>query len=779
MEQQVILTLAILSAAILLFVTEWLRIDLIALLVLSALALVGLVTPEEALSGFSNPAVVTMWAIFIISGGLSKVGVASKIGNLLLRFSGSGERRLIVLIMLTSGLLSGFMNNIGVAALLLPVVMDIARSIRRRPSKLLLPLAYGSLLGGMITQIGTPPNILISNALAENGLQPFGMFDYSPIGLIVLLVGILFMALIGRHLLPERESNTAIAVTSSELVSMYDLQERMYMLRLPKNSTLDGHSLGESRLGSILGINIAAIIRDGELNLAPLPADRLRSWDQLLVTGKLDQLIDFQGHSYVQLEDQSLPIDQVTSKEITFAELELTTEFPHRGQNLLQIDFRSRYRAVVLSIWQNGEPRLGAVDSHPLQGGDKLLVLGYQGDIADIKAAAGFRFHDLQESRRDWLEQHLMALNIPADSTLVGKSLAESHLSDAFGLAVLGIVREDKTHLMPSAADRLQANDRLYVRGESGNLLALDDMQDIQVYADKQLDLSLLESDQVGVVEAMLSPHTRLEGKTLHQLHFREKYGLNVLAIWRGGKPYRLDLRYRKLRLGDALLLHGPRRKLKMLATDPDFLVLAEEIQEEPRSKKIPLALLIMAGVLVPVILGWLPIYISAIAGAALMILTGCLNMDEAYRFIDWRAVFLMAGMLPLGIAMEKTGTAQFLAGGVIALVGDLGPLAVLAAVFLLTSLASQVMPNAAAAVLLFPIALNTASNLNISPYPLMMTVAVSASAAFLSPVAHAANVLIMGPGGYRFRDYLRVGFPLTLVVMAVVLLVLPIFWPL
>jgi len=216
-----------------------------------------------------------------------------------------------------------------------------------------------------------------------------------------------------------------------------------------------------------------------------------------------------------------------------------------------------------------------------------------------------------------------------------------------------------------------------------------------------------------------------------------------------------------------------------MLASDPDFLVLAEEIQEEPRLKKIPLALLIMAAVLVPVILGWLPIYISAIAGAALMILTGCLNMDEAYRFIDWRAVFLMAGMLPLGIAMENTGTAQFLAGGVIALVGDLGPLAILAAVFILTSLASQVMPNAATAVLLFPIALNTAANLGISPYPLMMTVAVSASAAFLSPVGHAANVLILGPGGYRFRDYLRVGIPLTLVVLAVVLLVLPIFWPL
>lgn len=216
-----------------------------------------------------------------------------------------------------------------------------------------------------------------------------------------------------------------------------------------------------------------------------------------------------------------------------------------------------------------------------------------------------------------------------------------------------------------------------------------------------------------------------------------------------------------------------------MLASDADFLVLAEDIQEEPKRKKMPLALLILAGVLIPTILGWLPIYISAIVGAALMVLTGCLTMDEAYRFIEWKAVFLIAGMLPLGIAMEQTGTARFLAEGVISLVGPLGPMAILAALFILSTLASQIMPNAAAAVLLAPIALTTAADMGISPYPLMMAVAISASAAFLSPVAHPSNVLVLGPGGYRLRDYLKVGIPLTLLVMVVTLLVLPIFWPL
>ena len=270
----------------------------------------------------------------------------------------------------------------------------------------------------------------------------------------------------------------------------------------------------------------------------------------------------------------------------------------------------------------------------------------------------------------------------------------------------------------------------------------------------------------MGLVEVVLSPRTTLAGKTLRQIHFRDKYGLSVLAIWREGRAYRSNLRDMALRFGDALLLYGPRERLQVLGAEPDFLVLTEAAQEAPRLNKAPIALLIMAAVLTPVILDWLPIAIAAVAGVVLMVLTRCLTMEEAYRSIEWKAVFLIAGMLPLGIAMEQTGAASFLAEGMVGLVGPLGPLAVMAGLFLLAALASQVMPNPAVAVLLAPIALNTANDLGISPYPLMMAVAVSASAAFLSPVGHSANVLVMGPGGYRFSDYTKVGIPLTLVVL-------------
>jgi len=324
----------------------------------------------------------------------------------------------------------------------------------------------------------------------------------------------------------------------------------------------------------------------------------------------------------------------------------------------------------------------------------------------------------------------------------------------------------------------LLADDTLLVKGKQGDLMSVEGLQSLEIENQPLPDLGELESEEIGLVETVLSPHSTLVGKTIRELNFRFKYGLSVLAIWREGRAYRSNLRDKPLRFGDALLLYGPRKRLRMLGSEPDFLVLTEEAQETPNQEKIPVALLIMAVVLIPAIFDWLPIAISAIIGVALMILTKCLTMEEAYRAINWKAVFLIAGMLPLGIAMEQTGAAQLLANGMVGLIGGLGPLAVMAGFFILAALTSQFMPNPAVAVLLAPIALSTASDLDISPYILMMTVAVSASAAFLSPVGHSANVLVMGPGGYRFSDYLKVGIPLTLVVLAVVLLIMPVFWP-
>jgi di/tricarboxylate transporter len=780
MTLQIAIVFTILGVAVVLFVTERLRVDLVALLVLVSLVLTGLLTPAEALSGFSNPAVVTVWAVFILSGGLSRTGVAGVVGHQVLHLAGRGEVRLLIVIMLTAGVMSAFMNNVGVAALLLPVVMDIARRLGLPPSKLLMPLAFGALLGGLTTLIGTPPNILVSDALRDYGFRPFKLFDYAPVGLAVMLTGIAFMALVGRRLLPVRDLTKALTnANQSDLKQMYDLQERLFTIRLPADSTLFGKRLAESRLGSTLGLNVIGIVRNGRTLLSPHPNERLNSGDRLVVVGRPGELRELQHRQQLVLEQDTLAIDRLISAEIEMAEVGLSPRSPLLGQTLHQMNFRNRFGLNVLAIWRGGDPMRDNLQSIPLQLGDTLLVQGRRLQLEALRDSPDFLVSTAEVAEVYRLHERLLVVRIPDDSTLIGQSLAESRLGDAFGLIVLGIVRGGRTHLAPASSEQLQPGDTLLVEGKKEDLLTLQNLLSVEIEQELPPDVRELESEQIGLIEAILSPHTTLAGQTLRQLHFREKYGLNVLAIWREGRAYRTNLRDMALRLGDALLLHGPRERIMVLGSEPDFIVLVEAAQEAPRLNKAPLAVLAMAVVLLPVVLGWLPIAIAAIMGAVLMILLGCLTMEEAYRYIEWKAVFLIAGMLPLGIAMERSGAARFLAEGVVGLVGGLGPLVVMAAIFILTAFATQVMPNPAVAVLMAPIAVNTAGDLGMSPYALMMVVALSASASFLSPVAHPANVLIMGPGGYRFADYLKVGIPLTVVTLIVTLLVLPIFWPL
>jgi di/tricarboxylate transporter len=778
MTPQIAIVLAILAAAIVMFVTERIRVDVVALMVLVSLALTGLITPAEALSGFANLAVVTVWAVLILSAGLARTGVAGLIGRPVLRLAGGSEARLIALIMLLVGVLSGFMNDIGVAALMLPVVVDIARRTGRPPSRLLMPLAFAALLGGLNTLIGTPPNILVSEALRQYGLEPFHMFDYTPTGIVVMVAGIAFMVLVGRHLLPSRDIKDLPEDDRAAPGEFFGLRERLFVIRLPDDSILGDKTLAESRLGAALGLNALAILRTHENRLAPDPASSLRPGDRLLVEGRPDRLTELRGGRVLVVEDDHLAVDRLRSAEIGLAELELAPQSTLLGQTLEQIDFRQRFNVIVLAIRRGGGVVRTNLECLPLQQGDVLLVQGPP-DRFDALRQEPHLSVSRPEAVEDYhLEERLATTRVTPDSALVGKTLIESRLGEAFGLGVMGIIREGATRLMPDPEEQLAAGDLLLVKGRPADLQTLEGLQSLEIDHQAPPDLSELESEHVGLMEIVLSPRTTLAGKTLRQIHFRYKYGLSVLAIWRQGRAYRSDLRDMALRFGDALLLYGPHERLRVLGEEPDFLVLTEAAQEAPRLNKAPLALLIMAAVLTPVILDVLPIAIAAVAGVVLMILTRCLTMEEAYRAIEWKAVFLIAGMLPLGIAMEQTGAARFLAEGMVGLVGGLGPLAVTAGLFLLAALASQVMPNPAVAVLLAPIALNTANDLGISPYPLMMAVAVSASAAFLSPVGHSANVLVMGPGGYRFADYTKVGIPLTLVVLAVVLVVLPIFWP-
>lgn len=779
MTLEITFVLGILAISVILFITEWVRIDVVALLVLGVLAIGGLVTPADALSGFSSPAVVTVWAVLILSGALARTGVASVIGRRLLRLAGDSEIRLLVMIMLTVGILSGFMNTIGVVSLFLPVVLDISRRTKQPPSKLLIPLAFAALLGGLNTLIGTPPNILISEALRNANLRPFSMFEFAPVGIAAVLAGTAYMTLLGRHLLPSRDTTRDFGNgRNRDLKSIYELHERMVLLNLPDGSFLHGRTLAESRLGSALGLNVIAILRDGQSFLSPESAFTLQSGDRLLVEGRLEQLKEMQQRNHLVMDSEGFTVESLVSGDVELVEARITGESLLVGQTLRQVGFRHEYNVIVLAIMRSGTAYRTNLEGIPLLADDRLLIQARRGRLDELlESDPGLEFSEADSLADYKLDDRLMVVRVPPDSYLVGKSLIESRLGDAYGLGVLGIMRGGQTLLMVSPDEKLQASDTLLVKGKEHDLMMIEGLQSLQLEAQPLPDLGELESEDVGLVETVLAPQSTLVGKTLRELNFRFKYGLSVLAIWSEGRAYRSNLRDRELRFGDALLLYGSRRRLRMLGQEPDFLVLTEDAQVPPLREKIPVALFIMLMVLLPAVLGWLPIAITAIVGVALMIITGCLTMEEAYRSIEWKAIFLIAGMLPLGIAMEQSGAAQFLADGMIGLTGSFGPLAVMAGFFILAALSSQFMPNPAVAVLLAPIALSTAADLGISPYPLMMTVAVSASAAFLSPVGHSANILVMGPGGYRFSDYFRVGLPLTIVMLIIVLLIVPQIW--
>jgi di/tricarboxylate transporter len=783
---EIFLVLAVLLVAIVLFITEWLRMDLVALLVLGSLAALNLVTPLEALSGFSNAAVVTVWAMFIISGGLSKTGVANLLGRQVMRMAGNGEGRLVAVIMLTAAIMSAFMNNVGVAAMLLPVVLGIARSTGRAPSRLLMPLAYGSLLGGLTTLIGTPPNILVSDALREYGLTPFRLFDFTPIGGVIMIVGIAFVTLLGRHLLPNRDPVRESAGRDRDYHGDYKVGERLFVLRLSTTTPLAGKTLAQSRLGSALRLNVLAIIRRGQPHLSPRPEVVLQPGDRLLVQGDLDYLSELRDQQHLVIDEDSLPLEQVLAQEIGLVEARLAPDSAFVGQTLYQAHWRSGLDVNVLAIRRSGTVRHTNLQDTALEAQDVLLLQGRRERLEKLAEEPDFEtVEPIAEealARVYNLDERFLALHVPDDSQWVGKSLVESRIGDAFGFTVLGIVRNGATHFMPDPDERLQAGDTLMVKGAPemlATLAVLRGLQELEIEREVPSAWAELESPEVGLSEVVLSPETTLEGKTLRELNFREKYGLTVLAIWRRGTAYRTDLRDMALRFGDAVLVYGPRQKLRVLGREPDFLVLTEGEQEPPRVEKAPVSIAIMVAILLPVFFGWLPISIAAVIGAALMVLSRCLTMEEAYRFIEWPAVFLIAGMLPLGIALEQTGAAVFLADGVISVMGGMGPRPVLAGIYILTSLATQVIPTAALVVLMAPIAMNTAADLGLSPLPLMMTMAIAASASFSSPVSHPANVLVMGPGGYRFVDYLKLGLPLTLVILILVVLLVPIFWPL
>jgi di/tricarboxylate transporter len=681
-----------------------------------------------------------------------------------------------------SALLSSIMNNIGVAAMFLPITLEIARRTKRPPSRLLLPMAYGALHGGLILLIGTATNLIVQDALVEAGLTPLGILDFAPGGLIILIVSVTYMVLIGRRFLPDRQLPRAFSADDPVLVENVDdpyaLQERLATLILSEDNPLIGKTLSESRIGRALGLTVLSIQRKNGQKVRAKTDTQLEGGDRLLVLGRLDRIDEICECPLFLVEDERPVAESLLAGDVGLAELLITPETRFVGKCLHEIDLRGQFQINVLGIQQGDVIRRTNLQNLVLNEGDRLLLQGPIEKINTFEQHPGFRRLEIEDVSKYLLDERLLSLRIPEESSLLGKTLKESRLGGAYGITVVRILRNGDDWHLPTPDIQLEAGDVMIVEGRPLDIETLRGLQSLDVERKVEVDLQELTSGPIQMVEVMLSPFSKLAGKNLRESRFREKYHLSVLAIWRGDRAFRSGLGDLTLQHGDALLCYGTIENLRAMARERDFVVLKMDLQEQPLIKKAPIAAVIMVGVVLTSIIFSLPIAITAIAGSALMVLSGALTMEKAYESIDWKSIFLIAAMLPLGMAIQETGAAALIGRWVVDMMGGFGPTAILAGLMALVIMGMMIMPAPVLAVIMAPIALNTAFNLGISPYAFILGIAYALASSFVSPLAHPVNTMVMTPGSYRFTDYVKHGLPTSLIVIVISILLLPVIYP-
>ena len=774
MTLEIVALLAVLAVMAVLFFTEKLPIELTAFLGLVFLALGGYVTPTEAFSGFASSAVITMLSIFFVSGALLHTGVADLIGGRVRRVIGDREVPMVIAIMLVAGVLSAFMNNVAAVAVLLPAVASIARKTRIPPSRLFMPLSFGAILGGTMTLVGTPPNILTADLLRERGLEPFGLFDYTPIGALLLLTGVLYMITVGRWMLPRRDI-AGEAAPSEDLARVYNLRETLFGIRVAEGSALVGKTLAESRLGAALDVQVAGIVRDGHRRLAPGADTVLATGDLLLVEGRYERIREMFGVHGIEIGDVDEEMLSGIWPRIRCVRIRVQPGSSLVDETLHGLRFRERYGVLVVGIRRDGTLLDTDLSRTPLRVDDELLALGTPALVESLELPRDCGDCAQPASCLTELFGTLFQLRIQASSTLVGLRIRDSHFATAAGLTVVAISRGQDTVLVVGPEERIRTGDELLVAGDRARVRTLLDLGDAQLTQD--VTRAGLESEDVGMVEVVLAPRSRIEGRTLAEVAFREDHGLQVLSIWRRGKPIHRDLAHRRLRFGDALLVQGPWRRIRLLGSNPDYTVLSPGAQETRRTRRAPVAVGALLVMIAMVVTGFQPIHVAAFTAATLVVLFGAIRMEEAYRAVEWKAVFLVAAILPMGIALERTGAALLASDAITAATGPYGPYAAMAGLFTLSSALSQCLDGAPAVVMMAPVVLESATQLAINPRTLMMGVSLAASAAFMTPFSHKANLLVMGSGGYRTLDYLKVGTPLTVVLLVIMVVMVPVFF--
>jgi len=613
-------TLIILGVSAVLFAWGKVRSDLVALCALIALLLAGILTPEEALSGFSNSVVIMMVGLFVVGGGILQTGLAKMISGRIMRLAGNSEIRLFVMVVLVTAAIGAFVSNTGTVALMLPIVVSMAAGAGVNASRLLMPLAFASSMGGMLTLIGTPPNLVIQEQISKAGLKPLEFFSFLPVGLICIAVGIVVMLPLSRVFLSKKDSDNndrrRNGKSLRQLVDEYRLTDNISRYKVGHGSAMQGKTVGELGIHSRYGLTILEIRRD-----------------------------------------------------------------------------KRRHKGII----QNIDQRLAGVGT-VLEEGDIIYLSGDKEKAALLAS-----------------EYSLHAIN------LEGR-------------------RED-----------------------SGRLEFYD----------------------IGIAEIVLLPASRLVNQLLRETAFRAKYNVNVIGIRRNNDYIMDSLADQRLRSGDVLLVQGTWQNIGKLSEEEDrWVVMGQPLAEAAKvtlDYKAPVAALIMVLMVAMMVFDFIPVapVTAVMIAGVLMVLAGCFrNVEAAYKTINWESIVLIAAMMPMSVALEKTGASTMISHSLVSGLGQIGPVALLAGIYFTTSLLTMFISNTATAVLMAPIAMTSASELGYSPYPFLFAVAVGASMCFASPFSTPPNALVMKAGRYSFMDYVKVGLPLQIIMGIVMVLVLPLLFP-
>jgi di/tricarboxylate transporter len=577
------LTLTVIAVSLVAFVAEWFPVDITAMLIAVVLMLLGLVSPDEGIAGFGNSATITVLAMFILSAGIARTGAVQIVSEFLIKWGGKHPSQQIFVMGMIVGPITAFINNTAVVAVFLPVVEDWCEKINVSVSKLLIPLSYATVLGGMITVIGTSTNVLASGLSKKLGYGEFHLFQFTLLGLITFAVGLVYLSLVAPRLLPERK-----------------------------------------------------------------PA----------ASGQVGQDYQLQGY------------------------------------------------------------------------------------VSEVVVTPG--------------------------STLIGQTLRSTALQRKFDIDVLEIIHNGNHFPQPIADKTLSAGDILLVRGNREELLKIRAERGIEILPDVQFDDTPsreLTSDEEGMAEVMILDNSVLIGSTLKESRFRQRYNATVLAIRRGQEVLRERLGKIPLRFGDLLLVQGPKQSFVGFQTSPDLLVIEQRDVETLRADKAWIAVSVVLGVIIVSAFNWLPILVSSLVGVMVMVLTGCLKPGELYSSVRWDIIFLLAGLIPLGTAMDNSGTTQWLADGLVKFAGSSSGYIMLTLFYIATSILTEILSNNAAVLLMLPVAAKAAVGLDLNPYAFMFAVTFAASNSYITPIGYQTNTMVYGPGGYKFLDFTRVGLPLNIIL--------------